>query len=82
MTFTEEHPRVDYLRQRVARDAVRAEVIMKDALWRHLTGRDTYALPDSEDELDRLAQRLSTFVNGGLGANMEHLLARFEGAEV
>lgn len=80
MTFTEEHPRLDYLRSRVSIDAARAEVILKDALWRHLTGgRDTYTLPDTETELDLLAQRLSALVNGGLGANVEHVLARFEG---
>lgn len=80
MTFTEEHPRIDYLRSRVARDAARAEVILKDALWRHLTGgRDSYTLPDTEEELDLLAQRLTVLVNGGLGAHVEHLLARFEG---
>jgi hypothetical protein len=79
MIHMEEHPRVDYLRERVARDAARAEVILKDALWCHLTGRDTYVLPDSEAELERLADRLSTLVNGGLGANVEGLLARFEG---
>jgi hypothetical protein len=78
MTFTEEHPRVDYLRQRVARDAGRAEVILKDALWRHLTGRDTYALPDTEEELDRLAQRLSALLDGGLGSRTGDMLARFE----
>ena len=81
MTFTEEHPRLDYLRSRVARDAARAQVIMKDALWRHLTGgRDTFVLPDTEEELDLLAQRLALLVNGGLGAGVEHVLAQFEGA--
>ena len=78
MTFTEEHPRVDYLRQRVARDAARAEVILKDALWAHLTGGDTYVLPDTEEELDRLAQRLSALLDGGLGVRVWSLLARFE----
>lgn len=81
MTFTEEHPRVDYLRSRIARDAVRAEVIMKDALWRHLTdGRDTYALPDTEEELDLLAQRLDILVNGRLGTAVDGVLAQFESA--
>jgi hypothetical protein len=80
MTFTEEHPRLDYLRSRVARDAVRAEVILKDALWRHLTGRDVYALPDTEEDLDRLAQRLSALVDGRLGSTVEHMLTHFEPA--
>jgi hypothetical protein len=78
MTFTEEHPRLEYLRQRVARDAARAEVILKDALWAHLTGGDTYALPDTEEDLERLAQRLSALLDGGLGARTGDMLARFE----
>lgn len=81
MTFTEEHPRLNYLRQRVARDAAQVEVMLRDALWHHLTeGRDTYVLPESEDDLDRLARRLSALTRDGLGAQARHLLARFEDA--
>lgn len=76
MTYTEEHPRAKYLRDRAAIDSMRCEVILKDALWSFITdGRDSYTLPDTEDELERVANRLRSLLQSGVGARVEALLA-------
>lgn len=75
MTFTEEQPRIAYVRERATVDAHRCEAMVRKAFWSYINqGKDKTVLPDDEQDLERFTATLHALVNSDLERCVEEAL--------
>lgn len=79
MSLIDDNPRTIYLTERIRRDLNTVLLMAEDAVFEFITdSSDIRVIPEDEEALDRVAQRLSKVINGGgsLKADLLRVLRR------
>jgi hypothetical protein len=82
MIFTEEHPRIVYLRERATDDARRCESLLSKAFWDFISEEgDKYTFPDEEQNLERVAMMLHVLSQSDIGERVRECIAEAVGVD-